>query len=545
MPRPTVALRDRRTRSPPTSPRPSSPWPRRPPARRLGAAVGAVPPVVRASRDVDGVDHLLALDDGGPGRRLRPVARRAEASPRRPSSSWRRSAPVRRGHGAARVPARGVRLWSHATGRARRRPPRFAARPGLVPVRSLHVMGRSLRDGPAWPAASLDPRYAVRSFEPGRDEDAWLALNAAAFAHHPEQGSLRRADLDQRMAEPWWDPAGLILVVEAADPDVLAASHWTKVDPPGGDVGEVYVVAVAPDRQGQGLGRAVTVLGLDHLRSLGLDRVVLYVDEDNVAAVRTYAALGFEDVEVHRQFARGRGGRRATRWVGLLARRRLRRVHPHVAFRCHDGRMSTGSLTTTDLDEQDAASTEVRDDEARRRPASEAAEVSSFTSTVPTRRIPARAPNGRFVGAGAPERRRGRPAGRPLPRARAVLAAVQRAGAPAGHGPRRAAARAHPLPRDLRQQPRRVLHGARRRPQAAHRDRPRRAHRRRPRAARAHRAHRPARARADAAARRRLPARRAAVARGARASPSSAGTTSTRTTASRSTTSSPTASSPC
>ncbi len=106
------------------------------------------------------------------------------------------------------------------------------------------------------------------------------------------------------MAEPWWDPAGLILVVDADDPDRLAASHWTKVDPPDGEVGEVYVVAVSPDRQGQGLGRTVTVLGLDHLRSLGLDRVVLYVDEENVAAVHTYTALGFTDVEVHQQFAR-------------------------------------------------------------------------------------------------------------------------------------------------------------------------------------------------------------------------------------------------
>ncbi|MBC9823868.1 mycothiol synthase [Terrabacter sp. MAHUQ-38] len=198
----------------------------------------------------------------------------------------------------------GIRVWSHATGDAASVASAFAVANGLVPVRSLHVMGRSLRRGPAWPAPSLDPRYAVRSFVPGRDEDAWLALNAAAFAHHPEQGSLRRADLEQRMAEPWWDPAGLILVVEADHPDVLAASHWTKVDPPGGEVGEVYVVAVSPDRQGQGLGRAVTVLGLDHLRGLGLDRVVLYVDEDNVAAVRTYAALGFEDLEVHRQYAR-------------------------------------------------------------------------------------------------------------------------------------------------------------------------------------------------------------------------------------------------
>jgi mycothiol synthase len=197
-----------------------------------------------------------------------------------------------------------VRLWSHGSGASATAAASFAAALGLEPVRRLHVMGRSLRSGPAWPAAVIPPGYAVRTFERGRDEEAWLALNAAAFADHPEQGSLRRPDLEQRIAQPWWDPAGLILVVDADDPDRLAASHWTKVDPPDGDVGEVYVVAVSPERQGQGLGRLVTVLGLDHLRSLGLDRVVLYVDEENVAAVRTYTALGFSDVEVHQQFAR-------------------------------------------------------------------------------------------------------------------------------------------------------------------------------------------------------------------------------------------------
>jgi mycothiol synthase len=257
---------------------------------------------VRA-REHDGVDHLLATGAGG-----ELVGYAQSRTGDGPPSGELVVAPATRRSGVgsallASLPD-GIRLWSHATGAAADAAAAFARANGLVAVRSLHVMGRSLRDGPAWPSASLDPRYAVRSFEPGRDEDAWLALNAAAFAHHPEQGSLRRADLDQRTAEPWWDPAGLILVVEADDPDVIAASHWTKVDPPGGDVGEVYVVAVSPDRQGQGLGRAVTVLGLDHLRSLGLDRVVLYVDEDNVAAVRTYAALGFVDVEVHRQYAR-------------------------------------------------------------------------------------------------------------------------------------------------------------------------------------------------------------------------------------------------
>ncbi|MEW1952906.1 mycothiol synthase [Terrabacter sp. NPDC080008] len=256
------------------------------------------------ARDDSGVQHLLAT--GTDGSLAGYAQSRAAADGAVSAELVVAPGARRRGVGTAlleRLPD-GIRLWSHASGAAADVATAFAAANGLEPVRSLHVMGRSLRSGPSWPAPTLPPAYAVRSFEPGRDEDAWLALNAAAFASHPEQGSWTRADLDLRTAEPWWDPAGLILVVDAENPDVLAASHWTKVDPPEGRVGEVYVVAVSPDRQGQGLGRAVTVLGLDHLRSLGLDRVELYVDEDNVAAVRTYTALGFEDVEVHRQFAR-------------------------------------------------------------------------------------------------------------------------------------------------------------------------------------------------------------------------------------------------
>jgi mycothiol synthase len=258
-----------------------------------------------AAREADGVDHVLALDAQGA---VVGYAQCRAGADGEPPSAELVVAPDARRQGVGRALAGALphdaRVWSHGSGAGASAASSFAAALGLEPVRRLHVMGRSLQSGPPWPAADVPPGYAVRTFERRRDEDAWLALNAAAFAHHPEQGSLRRPDLEQRIAQPWWDPAGLILVVDADDPDRLAASHWTKVDPPGGDVGEVYVVAVSPQRQGQGLGRLVTVLGLDHLRSLGLERVVLYVDEENVAAVRTYAALGFTDLEVHQQFAR-------------------------------------------------------------------------------------------------------------------------------------------------------------------------------------------------------------------------------------------------
>ena len=53
------------------------------------------------------------------------------------------------------------------------------------------------------------------------------------------------------------------------------------------------MAGVDPAYQGLGLGRAVTVLGLEHLLERGLTEAFLYVDADNTAAVRTYSRLGF------------------------------------------------------------------------------------------------------------------------------------------------------------------------------------------------------------------------------------------------------------
>ena len=71
----------------------------------------------------------------------------------------------------------------------------------------------------------------MRSFEPGRDDEAWVRLNAAAFARHPEQGRLTVGDLRERMDQPWFDPAGFLLVEDDSTGQVVAF-HWTKVDPP-------------------------------------------------------------------------------------------------------------------------------------------------------------------------------------------------------------------------------------------------------------------------------------------------------------------------
>ena len=146
---------------------------------------------------------------------------------------------------------------------------------------------------------------------PGQDEQAWLETNAAAFADHPEQGRMALADLRERMGQPWFDPAGFIIVEAAGAPGRVAAFHWTKVDPeqrstldPAAPAGEVYVVGVHPAYQGRGLAKPLTALGLAHLAGLGLPEVVLYVDGDNVGALRTYSGLGFRDIMVDVMYSR-------------------------------------------------------------------------------------------------------------------------------------------------------------------------------------------------------------------------------------------------
>jgi mycothiol synthase len=225
-------------------------------------------------------------------------------------------APDRRGHragtallGRALVEAgpSGLMAWAHGTLPAARR---LAETNGLVPVRELLRLGRDL-GGSTGPEASAElappAGFALRSFRPG-DEEAVLAVNAAAFASHPEQGSLSPSGLADRMAEPWFDPDGLLLAVQPAEDgadDRVVGLHWTKVEPAGSKPpdGEVYVLGVHPDAAGHGLGSFLLAAGLASLVRRGVGRVHLYVEADNAIARRMYQRAGFAVEVVDTRYA--------------------------------------------------------------------------------------------------------------------------------------------------------------------------------------------------------------------------------------------------
>jgi mycothiol synthase len=200
---------------------------------------------------------------------------------------------------AAALPAPGpLTAWSHGNHPAAAA---LAARFGFERVRDLWVMRRSLSDLPA--LGEPPDGIVVRTFRVGADEDAFLALNAEAFAHHPEQGRLDRARLEERMTEPWFDPAGFFVAERARE---LVGFHWTKVHDEQPPLGEVYVVGVSPRAQGGGLGRLLTLTGLSYLASRGVGEVILYVEADNAPAIAVYSRLGFThaDADTHVQYAR-------------------------------------------------------------------------------------------------------------------------------------------------------------------------------------------------------------------------------------------------
>ncbi|WP_326775099.1 mycothiol synthase [Streptomyces sp. NBC_01445] len=204
--------------------------------------------------------------------------------------------PAHRGHGHGRAlgsallgaSGKRLRVWAHGGHSAARHLSQVL---GLTLFRELRQMRRPLAEGPPLAEPVLPEGVAIRTFVPGEDDAAWLAVNAAAFAHHPEQGSLTQRDLDDRKAEPWFDPAGFFLAVREGDGEVIGF-HWTKVHAEE-QLGEVYVVGVAPGNQGGGLGKALTAVGLRHLAASGMPTAMLYVDADNKPAVTVYERLGF------------------------------------------------------------------------------------------------------------------------------------------------------------------------------------------------------------------------------------------------------------
>lgn len=268
--------------------------------------VDAVPPLsehvmlhLRYGGDEKACNVLIWADDGA---RLAAYAHLDATDPVQAPSAELVVAPAHRRRGLGRTLIEEIlqrtggrlRLWAHGELPAAQT---MARRLGFDRSRVLLQMRRDLFA--PLPAVRVPDGVTIRTFQPGRDEHAWLELNARIFSDHPEQGIWTAEDLRRRMQESWFDPDGFFLAEKDGE---LVGFHWTKVHgtpgSPGANhghepLGEVYVLGVDPRVQGMGLGRTLTIVGLRHLREKRLPHVMLYVEATNEPAIRLYESLGF------------------------------------------------------------------------------------------------------------------------------------------------------------------------------------------------------------------------------------------------------------
>jgi mycothiol synthase len=190
-----------------------------------------------------------------------------------------------------------TRIWSHGDLPAAKA---IAASLKLERLWSNLLMSKSL--GEIQPVTS---KYPIRTFIPGLDNQAFLALNNNVFTNYPDQGGWSEDDLKVRINESWFDDKGFFV---AEDKGELIGFCWTKIhgahthSHTGGDddhgheaLGEIYVLAVNPDYKGQGIGRDLTITGLNYLKYQGLNNVMLYVGVENKPAFNLYKSLGFNE----------------------------------------------------------------------------------------------------------------------------------------------------------------------------------------------------------------------------------------------------------
>ncbi len=173
---------------------------------------------------------------------------------------------------------------------------RMAAAAGLSPGRALYQMRRSL---------PLEEHTSIktRPFKPGSDEKAWLEVNNRAFHWHPEQGGWTEETIKAREVQPWFDPDGFLMYEPEELNDRLAGFCWTKIHSGHtSPLGEIYVVAVDPEFAGRGLGRQLTLAGLDYLSAKGIAEAMLYVDATNAPAIKLYVDLGFTVNHIDRAY---------------------------------------------------------------------------------------------------------------------------------------------------------------------------------------------------------------------------------------------------
>ncbi len=162
---------------------------------------------------------------------------------------------------------------------------------GFRPVRRYCKMRW---EGESTPTVDVPEGFALRAFRYGIDEQALTDLQNATFNGSWGFCPNTVEEISARARSSRCHPDGIILITGEGR---LAGYNWTtRTCPEDGAVGWIEMTGVHPDFRSRGLGRAVVVAGMAHLKGNGVDSIELEVDSQNAPATTLYRRLGFRSV---------------------------------------------------------------------------------------------------------------------------------------------------------------------------------------------------------------------------------------------------------
>ncbi|GAB3414709.1 GNAT family protein [Flindersiella endophytica] len=143
------------------------------------------------------------------------------------------------------------------------------------------------------------------------DLEALCELERMCFGREAWSQGLLRDELDAENR--------LLLAAESGVGGAVAGYASTSL---AGTSADLLRIAVHPDSQRAGVGRALLGATLDALPRTGCEELLLEVHEENTPALRLYEAFGFEQISVRRGYYDGGQGDALLLRLGLPAGRR-------------------------------------------------------------------------------------------------------------------------------------------------------------------------------------------------------------------------------
>ncbi len=144
------------------------------------------------------------------------------------------------------------------------------------------------------PPVQLPEGYTVRTFVPGQDEELFMNVRNVCFADHFGSTPYTPETTAYIIQQEMFQPAGLFFAFKDG---VVAGYCWSAISAEENarrnvSVGWIEHLGTVPEHRGVGLGRALLLIGVQHLRQQ-VSVVELGMEGENVAALRLYESVGF------------------------------------------------------------------------------------------------------------------------------------------------------------------------------------------------------------------------------------------------------------